>query len=269
MELELTGRACIVTGASSGIGLATAAGLCQAGAVVLLVGRGHDALADAAAECAQRAPRGHDAVATLSLDIRKTDAGDVSVSECQRRFGRLDVLVNNASATSTRPLLDITDAAWQEQWELNVLGPMRLMRAALPVMAAAGWGRVVNVSSAAGKRPMLRDAAYTVTKAAELSLSRVFAEAYARSGVLVNAVAPGPVATPLWVDDGGLGDQAALGTGLTREESMERIAAALPLGRFASSQEVADVIVFLCSERASNVVGAAWSVDGGLVPSFL
>jgi 3-oxoacyl-[acyl-carrier protein] reductase len=194
MDLGLEGKVCVVTGATSGIGLAVARQLCQEGA----------------------------------LD-------------------------------------ELTDDDWRGQYELNVLAPMRLMRAAAPRMAARGGGRIVNVCSSAGKRPSLTNAAYSVTKAAELSLSRVFADSYAADNVLVNAVAPGPVASPLWTAEGGLADQNAEAKGISRQEALEAQVARVPLGRFAEPEEVADVIVFLCSERASTVTGAAWSADGGAV----
>jgi 3-oxoacyl-[acyl-carrier protein] reductase len=148
------------------------------------------------------------------------------------------------------------------------MGPLRLMRAAAPRMAARGWGRIVNVSSSSGKRPSSSNAAYSVTKAAELSLSRAFADRYAAGGVLVNAVTPGAVATGLWTGPGGLAEQAGGGPE-GRDEALEAAAAKIPLGRMGTPEEIAAVIVFLCSERASNVTGAAWSVDGGAVPIIL
>ena len=111
--------------------------------------------------------------------------------------------------------------------------------------------------------------AYSVTKAAELSLSRAFADLYAPKGVLVNAVAPGPIAGELWLAPGGLADQQAKARGITREQVLESIASRTPLGRLGSDDEVAAVIAFLCSQAASNVVGAAWSVDGGTVPVII
>jgi 3-oxoacyl-[acyl-carrier protein] reductase len=146
---------------------------------------------------------------------------------------------------------------------------MRLMRAAAPRMAAAGGGRIVNVCSSSGKRPSLTNVAYSVTKAAQLSLSRHYADRYVGDGVLVNAVAPGPVTSPLWLAEGGLADQAAAARGATREEALAAAQAKVPLGRFAEPEEIAAVIVFLCSAQASTVAGAAWSADGGSVPSFL
>jgi 3-oxoacyl-[acyl-carrier protein] reductase len=143
------------------------------------------------------------------------------------------------------------------------------MRAAAPRMAERGWGRVVNVCSSSGKRPSSSNAAYSVAKAAQLSLSRAFADAYAGRGVLVNAVAPGPVASPLWTGPGGLAEQAAERKGTSRDEALAEAGSKIPLGRFGTEDEVAAVIAFLCSERASDVAGAAWSVDGGTVPTIV
>jgi 3-oxoacyl-[acyl-carrier protein] reductase len=183
--------------------------------------------------------------------------------------GPLDVLVNNAGTSVLRPLEELGDDEWQAQWELHVMAPMRLMRAVAPAMAEQGWGRIVNVTSSSGKRPSLTNAAYSVSKAAQLSLSRAFADAYAARGVLVNAVAPGPVDSGLWLAPGGLADQVADAQGISREEALAAARAKPPLGRFGSEEEIAAVIAFLCSEQASNVAGAAWSVDGGAVPVII
>ena len=248
MDLGLHGRTCVVTGASAGIGLATAQLLRAEGAAVLSVARhieGEDALA---------------------LDVTAADAAARVADACERQLGGPpDALVNNAGTSFARALEDLTDADWQGQWELHVMAPMRLMRALAPGMADRGWGRIVNVCSSAGKRPSLTNVAYSVTKAAQLSLSRAFADVYAARGVLVNAVAPGAVASPLWTDEGGLADQLAAARGITREEAMEGQRSRIPLGRYADPEEVAAVIAFLCSDRASDVAGAAWSVDGGTV----
>src|SRR5688500_5847171 len=149
------------------------------------------------------------------------------------------------------------------------MAPMRLMRAFAPGMAERGWGRIVNVTSSSGKRPSQTNVAYSVSKAAQLSLSRAFADAYAGTGVLVNAVAPGPVETPLWLGDGRLADHAAAAKGISREQALADSVAKIPLGRMGTEEEIASVVVFLCSELASNVAGAAWSVDGGTVPTIL
>ena len=262
MDLGLTDRACVVTGGSSGIGLEVGRRLVAEGARVLLIGRGEDALRAAVKTCGERA-------AWLAADVTAPDAAQRIVATCTERFGRLDVIVNGASASSVTAIEELTDADWQAAWEINVMAPMRLMRAALPVMTAAGWGRVVNVSSSSGKRPGQRNVAYSVAKAAELSLSRAYADAYASRGVLINAVTPGPVASELWLKPGGLADQTAQARGISREQVLKDAADGLPLRRLAEAGEVAAVIVFLCSQAASTVSGAAWSADGGAVPVII
>jgi 3-oxoacyl-[acyl-carrier protein] reductase len=265
MNLGLQDRACIVTGGSRGIGLEVARGLVAEGADVLLIGRGEEALRAAAASCAGAAG----GVAWLALDITEPDAGERAVTACRERFETVDVLVNNAGTSRVRAIDQLSDEEWQAQWEIHVMAPMRLMRAAIPDMVSAGWGRVVNVCSSSGKRPGQRNVAYSVTKAAELSLSRAYADAYARHGVLVNAVTPGPVASELWLEPGGLVDQTVAARGGTRQEVLDATAGALPLRRLAGPEEIAAVVVFLCSQGASNVAGAAWSVDGGAVPVII
>jgi 3-oxoacyl-[acyl-carrier protein] reductase len=245
MNLGLEGRVCVVTGGTRGIGAATARMLSQEGARVLSVGRS-----------------GGD----VELDVTAPDAGERLLAACPEPPW---ALVNNAGASRARALDDLTDADWQDQWELHVMAPMRLMRAFAPAMAEAGGGRIANVSSSSGRRPSGRlDAAYSVTKAAELSLSRVFADAFAAKGVLVNAVTPGAIEGDLWTEEGGLADQIAARTGSTREEVLEATRASPPLGRMGTDDEIAAVIVFLCSEPASYVAGAAWAVDGGSVPTI-
>jgi 3-oxoacyl-[acyl-carrier protein] reductase len=243
MDLGISGRVAVVTGASRGIGAATADILEAEGARVLRVSRGE------------------------GIDVTAPDAAEQIAA---RAAGPVDILVNNAGTSFARGLDELTDEDWNGLWELHVMASMRLMRAFAPGMAERGWGRIVNVTSSAGKRPSLTNAAYSVTKAAQSSLSRVFADTYATKGVLVNSVAPGPVSSPLWVDDGGLGDQTAASQGLgSRAEAIEAQASRVPMRRFAEPEEIANVVAFLCSERASDVTGAAWSVDGGTFASIL
>jgi 3-oxoacyl-[acyl-carrier protein] reductase len=262
LDLGLNGKACIVTGATSGIGAEVARMLVAEGAHVLLVARNEGRLESAAAELGSGG-------ATCAADVTDPSAAARIVAACEAAFGGVDVLVNNAGTMPVTPLGELTDADWQAQWELNVMSSLWLMREATPKMADRGWGRIVNVSSSAGKRPSLRNAAYSVTKAAQLSLSRVFADEFAAKGVLVNAVAPGPTATELWVGEGGIASQNAERAGTSREEELRAAESKVPIGRMGEPPEVASVIVFLCSERASDVAGASWSVDGGTVPSFL
>jgi 3-oxoacyl-[acyl-carrier protein] reductase len=238
MDLGIAGRVAVVTGSSRGIGAAVAAVLEAEGARVVGVSRG-----------------------ATGIDVTAVDAPE---RIADLAGGRVDILVNNAGTSFVRALHELSDEEWQAQWELHVMAPMRLMRAFAPGMAERGWGRVVNVTSSSGKRPSGTNAAYSVSKAAQLSLSRAFADQYAAQGVLVNAVAPGPTATELWLGPGGMADQQG-----DRDEVVERAQKKIPLGRFATAEEIADVIAFLCSERASTVAGAAWSADGGAVPIIL
>lgn len=262
MDLGLRGRACAVTGASRGIGRETACQLCAEGADVLLVARGEERLDDAVEACSA----GEGDAGGLALDVTDADAGERIVAAASERFGRLDVLVNNAGTARRRDLFDVPDEDWSAAFDLNVMGPMRAMRAAVPAMAERGWGRVVNVSSSSAKRPSASTPEYSVAKAAQLSLSRLFADRYAEQGVLVNAVCPGPVASDLWLEPGGLLDQTVEMSGAaSREEALKKFEAGRPIGRLAEVKEIAAAIVFLCSEQASFVSGSAWSVDGGAV----
>ena len=266
MDLGLAGRACVVTGASRGIGRETARLLCAEGARVLLVGRDEGRLAEAVAEATEAGAALSGEAAALALDVTDAEAGERLLAVATERFGTLDVLVNNAGSARWRDLDDVLDEDWRAQYEINVMAPLRAMRAAAPAMAERGWGRVVNVCSTAGKRPSSAMPEYSVAKAAELSLSRLFADRYAKSGVLVNAICPGPVESEMWMEPGGLLDQSqALSGAESREAALAEAGAKRPIGRLAEVGEIASAIVFLCSERASYVSGAAWSVDGGTV----
>ena len=265
MELGLSGRACVVTGASRGIGRATARMLCEAGASVLLVARGTADLERAAAEC-EGALGGDGRALALALDVTAPEAAGAIAAACEEAFGSLDVLVNNAGQAAWRQIEEVPEEDWYAAFELNVMAPLRLMKAFVPPMAERGWGRVVNVSSTAGKRPSAAMPEYSVAKAGQLSLSRLFADRYAGSGVLVNAVCPGPVKSEMWMDEGGLLDQAqAAGDHDSRQEALAEAGSKRPIGRLAEVDEIAATIVFLCSERSSYTAGAAWSVDGGTV----
>jgi 3-oxoacyl-[acyl-carrier protein] reductase len=242
MDLGIEGRTAVVTGASRGIGAAVAELLEAEGARVVRISRSE------------------------GIDVTAPDAAR---RIAERVGGDVDILVNNAGTSEIKPLDELVDADWHAALELNVMAPMRLMRHFAPAMAERGWGRIVNVTSSAGKRPSQTWPAYSVAKAAQHSLSRLYADFWAPRGVLVNAVAPGPTGTPLWLAPGGLAEQLGKRTGLSPEEAVERQSGKVPLGRFGEPAEVAAVVVFLCSERASWVTGAAWSADGGTWQSML
>jgi 3-oxoacyl-[acyl-carrier protein] reductase len=266
LDLGISGRTCVVTGASRGIGLATSRMLAEAGANVLLVARGEREVVEAADECVAAGAEAGGGAESLACDVTDRDAAERILAAASERFGPVDVIVNNAGAAKWRDIDEIPEEDWYAAWELNVMAPMRLMKAATPGMRERGWGRVVNVSSTAGKRPSASMAEYSVAKAAELSLSRLYADRCAGDGVLVNAICPGPVKSEMWMAEGGLLDQSQEKAGHdSREEALDAAGGKRPIGRLAEVGEIAGAIAFLCSEHASYVAGAAWSVDGGTV----
>jgi NAD(P)-dependent dehydrogenase (short-subunit alcohol dehydrogenase family) len=243
MDLGLSDSVCLVTGSTGGIGLETVKLLQAEGATVVSTGRS-----------------GGDIRADLS---QPGEPGRV-VAETIETHGRLDVLVNNVGGTEIRKLEELGDDDWQASFEINLMSAIRATRAALPGMRDRGAGTIVNVSSTAAKRPSTGMPDYSVMKAALLSFSRLVADLYAKDGVRCNAVTPGPTATQAWLGAGGLADQQG-----ERDEVLAKVAAGRPLGRLAEPEEIAAVIVFLCSPRSSYVTGAAWSADGGTVPIIL
>ena len=243
MDLHLSDTVCIVTGSTGGIGLEVARLLSAEGAPVVTTGRS-----------------GGD----VRADLGRAGEPERLVQETLERHGRVDVLVNNVGVAYQRSFEEVTDEQWDELWQLNVMSYVRTIRAVLPSMRERGSGVIVNVSSTAAKRPSTSMPDYSVTKAAVLSLSRLVADVYAKDGIRCNAVTPGPTATDAWLGEHGLADQQG-----DRAEVLAKVAAGRPLGRLAEPDEIASVIAFLSSERASYVTGAAWSADGGTVPIII
>ena len=261
MDLGLKDRICLVTGSTTGIGLETARMLAAEGARVVVNGRDSDradqARADVGAELA------------VACDLSEPGAAEDLVAKTAKALGPVQCLVNNVGGAYQVGFEELTDEQWNQMWQLNVMSYVRCIRAVLPAMKEAGDGTIVNVSSTAGKRPSTGMPNYSVTKSAVLSLSRLVADLYAKHGIRCNAVAPGPTATAAWLGDGGLADQQAAASIKTRLQVLEAVGAGRPLGRLAEPAEIASVIAFLCSERASYVTGSAWSADGGTVPIII
>jgi 3-oxoacyl-[acyl-carrier protein] reductase len=246
VDLGLGGKRCLVTGSTAGIGLETARMLVAEEACVVTCGR--------------RAAPGIGEEAHVVADLSVARESERAVAETVEALGGLDVLVNCVGIARIARFEDVDDAEWDAYWQLDVMSYVRSIRAALPALRPGG-GAIVNVSSTAGKRPSTSMPHYSVMKAAVLSLSRLVADLYAGEGIRCNAVTPGPTATDAWIGDGGLADQQG-----DREEVLAKVGAGRPLGRLARPEEIAAVVVFLCSDRASYVTGSAWSADGGTVP---
>jgi NAD(P)-dependent dehydrogenase (short-subunit alcohol dehydrogenase family) len=249
VDLGLEGKRCLVTGSTGGIGLEVTRQLLAEGARVVTCGR-------------RRAPEVGEA-AHVTADLARPGAPERAVASTAEALGGLDILVNNVGLARIARFEDVLDDEWDAYWQLNVMSYVRATRAALPHLLERG-GAIVNVSSTAGKRPSTGMPHYSVTKAAVLSLSRLIADLYAGQGIRCNAVTPGPTETEAWLGPGGLAEQQG-----DREEVLAKVRAGRPLGRMAQAEEIASVVVFLCSERASYVTGAAWSADGGTVPIIL
>jgi NAD(P)-dependent dehydrogenase (short-subunit alcohol dehydrogenase family) len=230
---ELEGRAALVTGGASGIGAATARLFAEHGAIVGVIDR-----AGAAGE--------H----TFEVDVRDADAVTRAVEEFADAAGRLDVLVNNAGTGDLRPLHTVDDKLWHRLVDVNLTGTYHGMRAVVPLMLEGGGGSIVNNASLSGIMPTRNEAAYSAAKAGVIALTKSGALEYGPT-VRVNCVAPGHVRTPLT----SVWDQFP--------EAFAPIADALPLGRIGEADEVAEVILFLASDRASYVTGQTVVVDGG------
>ena len=249
MDLGLGDKKCLVTGSTGGIGLETARLLVAEGARVVTCGR--------------RGAPGIGETQHIATDLSIAGEPERAVAEATAALAGIDVLVNNVGIARQARFEDVADEEWDSYWQLNVMSYVRAIRAALPALREGG-GAIVNVSSTAGKRPSTGMPHYSVTKAAVLSLSRLVADLYAKDGIRCNAVTPGPTATDAWLGDGGLADQQG-----DREDILAKVGAGRPLGRLARPEEIAAVIVFLCSSQASYVTGAAWSADGGTVPIII
>jgi 3-oxoacyl-[acyl-carrier protein] reductase len=257
MELGLKDKVVLVTGGSKGIGRAAALGLAAEGARVALVAREPGALDKAAAECRDRSRR--DAIA-VAADLSRLDEVERVVREVKDRFGRIDVLVNNAGAIRGGDFLEIPDAQWSHDWNLKLLGYIRMARAVFPLMQAQGGGRICNVVGAAGRNPTPAYLTGGAANAALINFTKGLADLGAPSQILVTAVSPAATATERW--DSLIAQQAA-SSGKSVEELKAEAAAPYKLGRIATSEDIADIVCFLVSARASFITGICVTVDGG------
>ena len=258
---ELAGRIALVTGASKGIGRAIALELAEAGADLVINARGSAALDAVAAEIRGRGRAGE----AVPADVATEAGARLVVERAVARFGRVDVLVNNAGKGSPKRLLDLTEEDWHASFELNFMAAVRLSLACVPLMQAHGGGRIVNISSRVGRQPDPYFAPYAAAKAALINFTKSLANAFSKDGVLANCVVPGLVRTEA-VEEAAR--KSAEATGKTVEEVFAETLRArpIPAGRMGEPADIAPLVVFLASPRASWITGATFGVDGGILP---
>jgi len=258
MELGLKGRTVLVTGGSKGIGRATARAMAAEGARVMICSRSAPALEEAAG--AIRRETGQ-AVEIVAADLSRLEGVESAAAAAIQRLGRLDVLVNNAGAIKGGEFLAIPDDEWMTGWSLKLLGYIRMARAVLPQMRTQGGGRIVNVVGMAARNPATTYMMGGAANAALINFTKALADLGAPSNILVTAVSPGPVKTDRWDS---LQRQQAAAAGKDLETFVKEQNRNLPLGRIALPEEVADLVCFLASDRASFLTGIAITVDGGM-----
>jgi NAD(P)-dependent dehydrogenase (short-subunit alcohol dehydrogenase family) len=259
MDLRLTGQIAVVTGASRGIGLAVTRALVAEGVSVTAGARTSSAELDDLARSGK--------VRAVEVDLTDPDGPSRLVAAAGDRIG---ILVNNVGAAPARPggFGEITDEEWQASLTVNLIAAVRTTRAALPAMLAVGRGAIVNVSSANAFLPDPAVMDYSAAKAALASFSKSLSKEVGPRGIRVNTVSPGPVATDLWLGEHGVAATVSGATGARPAAVQNQAARQMVTGRFSRPEEVADVVVFLASDRTGNVTGADITIDGGLIPTW-
>lgn len=258
MDMGIHGKIAIVTGASSGIGRSTAINLAQEGVHLVLCGRQITELEKTAALCS------HEQIETLiiSEDLADLDAPKRILQHAIERFGKVHILVNSAGETEVTDTIAVDQSLWKTTFDNLFLSIVRMCDTVVPELCRQNWGRIINVSSSVVKDPS-GAGPYDAAKSALISYTKNLANEIAVDGVLANCVCPGTTRTPLWTGAGRIGEQLADATGQSPEELLREIAESIPLGRIAEPNEIADVIVFLASDRSSYVTGSCIFIDGG------
>lgn len=262
MDLHLTGKVALVTGASKGIGLAVARALAEEGAQVVLGAR---ELSDDVSKLVERFQ-----ARFVPVDLGTSDGSARLVDEAVATYGGLDILVNNVGATHPHPgeFLTVTDEDWTSALTLNFLAAVRTTRAALPHLLDRNAGSIVTVSSVNAFLPDPAIIDYCAAKAALTNFSKALSKEVGLRGIRVNTVSPGPVATSLWLGKDGVAETFAHASGGEPEAVAKQAAAGMVTGRFTQPEEVADLVLLLASDRAGNVTGADFVIDGGLITTL-
>lgn len=257
----LTNKIAIVTGASRGIGLATSRALANAGAYVI-AGARHNSAELQALEAAGSAT-------FIAADLSTAEGPRALVAAAVQRGG-VDILVNNAGTAIPRfgGLLSVSDDDWADSWALNVLSAVRTTREAIPHLLARGGGSIVMIGSVNATLPEWNIVDYSATKAALANFAKGISKEFGPKGIRVNTISPGPVATDLWLADGGIAAQFADASGASASEVVDSVGAAAVTGRFTTPDEVADLAVFLAGDSAANITGSDIRIDGGYVATL-
>ncbi len=258
MDIRLDGRSAVITGGSKGLGLAMATQFAASGADVAILARRPDVLEEAKDTIAKTA-KGH--VAAFACDVSKPEEIAAAFAQAMEALGRVDIVVNNAGTSRAMPFMSITDAMWQDDFDLKLFGAIRLTRLAWPHMIERRWGRVINVLNIGAKAPGAATAPTTVTRAAGMALTKVLAGEGAPHNVLVNALLVGLIDSDQWVRR-----HAAAGSNAPYEDYIKGMATGIPLGRLGYAEEFAATACFLCSDQAGYITGTAINVDGGRSP---
>ncbi|HXA61891.1 MAG TPA: oxidoreductase [Streptosporangiaceae bacterium] len=259
MDMHLTGKTAVVTGASRGIGLAVTRVLVAEGARVVAGAR------EITPEL--KALAAESEVIAVEVDLTAPDGPAELVAASAFAYGGLDVLVNNVGAVRPRVdgFLAVTDDDWAATLAVNFLAAVRTTRAALPHLLERGAGSIVTVSSVNAFLPDPLVIDYSAAKAALSNFCKSLSKQVGPQGIRVNTVSPGPVTTGLWLADDGVAATVARATGTTARDVAEQAASGVPTGRFTHPEEVADLVLFLSSDRAANITGSDFVIDGGLV----
>jgi 3-oxoacyl-[acyl-carrier protein] reductase len=256
IDLDLSGKRAVLTGASLGIGAAAVRALADQGARVCFCSRGEGAVA---ALADYRPPSGEGSVRGFTADMADRESVEGFLDGVLAE-GPVDILVNNVGASPSRNFLYMSDDDWASLFELNLMSAVRCTRRLLPGMRQRRWGRVVMVSSGAALYPNAALIDYSASKAAMIAMGKALARKYGVDNVLVNSVLPGLIHTPMWERAAG---EVAAANGTTMEAVLANNAKSVPVGRYGTAEEVAAVIVFLCTGGAAYINGAAITVDGG------